>query len=122
MNTFTTFPINAAFPIGYFTSEVEELTMKYGEDAPDAGRIIKTLYARKDREGEPLILRAASLENESPQVLTNNKMLVVGVYPTLKVYNAAVNGDLANVDIISDEDLASYIELYKLPEENSTEN
>jgi hypothetical protein len=116
---FLTQPINAAFPVDYFTSQVEQLTELYGEDAPDAGRLIKTLYARKDREGEPLVLRAAGTDNESPQILTNGKMLVVGVYPTLKVYNAVLDGDLPNVDIISNEDLAEYIETWKIPTEEN---
>lgn len=119
MDKFTTFPINAAFPIDYFTSQVEQLTELYGEDAPDAGRVIKTLYARKDRDGEPLVLRAVGTGNESPQILTNNKMLVVGVYPSLKVYNAVLDGDLENVDIINEEDLAGYIETWKIPTEEN---
>lgn len=116
---FTTFTINAAFPIDYFTSQVEQLTLLYGEDAPDAGRVIKTLYARKDREGEPLILRAAGVSNESPQPMKNEKLLVVSVYPTLKVYNAVLDGDLADVDIISNEDLVEYIETWKIPTEEN---
>ncbi len=108
--------INAAFPYEYFLPEgVEPLIEQYGEVLNDAANQVKTLYARQDTE-DPDSRRAAGTSNESPQQLTNGKLLVVNVYPTIKVYEAVLNEELANVDIISNEDLESYIEEFKLPD------
>lgn len=109
--------INAAFPAQYFVGEeLDNLVETYGEEAKDGGKTVKTVYCRQNTE-DINSRRAAGVSNESPQLLSNGKLLVVKVDPTLKIWNAVQSNELENIDIISNEELSNYIEQYKIPEQ-----
>lgn len=106
--------INAAFPIAYFYGEgLENLTNNYSDPAPDAGNMISTLYLRQDNE-DPESRRAAGVSNESPTILTNDRMLIIGIFPSLKIWNAIQNSEITDIEIISDENLLAFIEDNKI--------
>ena len=109
--------INASFPIAYFAQEtLDSWVQLYGEDALDANQTVKTLFCRQDTE-DPNSRRAASFTNESPMLLINNRMLLCGIDPTIKLIEAISNGEVADVQIITNEEINSYIEANKIESE-----
>lgn len=107
--------INAAFPAQFFNVEsIQNLTEKYGEMAQDAAEQVLTIFTRQDTS-DPNSRRAASPKNECPELLSNGKLLVMGIYPTEKIFSAVLKGEILDVDIVSDENLKDYLEKYRIP-------
>jgi len=112
--------INASFPASLFSQEtLASLIEVYGEEAYDANKLVKTLFCRQDTE-DVNSRRAASFTNESPLPLINNRMLICGIDPTVKLLEAISSGEISDVEIINDKDITSYIENNKIKSE--TEN
>ncbi len=106
---FLNYTINAAFPIELFSLEnTLDLVENYGSLAKDGYNEIYTLYTRQDTI-DPKSRRACQIGNETPQLLSNGKLLILNVFPSNKIYNAVINGDLEDVEIISHEQLEEYL-------------
>lgn len=92
--------INVLAPQGMFSPEsIQNLIALYGEEGRDGAKVIRTIYLRQDNS-DSNSRRAASPENEDPQILEDGRILLVGIDPTEKIYNAVISGELPGVEII----------------------
>ena len=113
---FSPIKINAVFPASYFSEGgVSNLIENYSEEALDGTRVVPTLFCRQDTS-DVNSRRAAGLSSESPTPLIDGRLLISGIYPSLKILEAINSGDLNDIELIDDEDLADFVETNKIPD------
>ncbi len=93
----------------------QKLADLFGEEALDGANLIKTLYCRQDNE-DPTSRRAASLSNEQPSELKNGFFIIIGLDPSIKVFEAMLEGKV-EAQIIYNEDLTKYLKLNPIKQE-----
>lgn len=84
-----------------------KLAETYGEDALDGNLLIHTLYCRQDNE-DKFSRRAASLANEQPSELKDGRFIIIGLDPSIKVFEAMLEGKV-QAEIVYDENLKAFL-------------